>query len=89
VYAAQGQVAEQLQQAMQSRAVIEQAKGILMGQRRCSARDAFDILVRLSQATNRKLRDVAQALVEDATGQPVVEGCRSSPMGHVVKQPRS
>jgi GAF domain-containing protein len=37
LYAAQGQVAEQLQRAMQSRAVIEQAKGILMGQRRCRA----------------------------------------------------
>ena len=66
LYTAQGQVAEQLQQAMQSRAVIEQAKGILMGQRRCSAQEAFDLLVRLSQDTNRKLRDVAQALVEDA-----------------------
>ena len=70
LYTAQGQVAEQLQQAMQSRAVIEQAKGILMGQRRCSAQEAFDLLVRLSQSTNRKLRDVAQALVEDATGKP-------------------
>ena len=70
LYTAQGQVAEQLQQAMQSRAVIEQAKGILMGQRRCSAQEAFDLLVRLSQSTNRKLRDVAQALVEDATGEP-------------------
>jgi GAF domain-containing protein len=68
LYTAQGQVAEQLQQAMQSRAVIEQAKGILMGQRRCSAQEAFDLLVRLSQDTNRKLRDVAQALVEDTTG---------------------
>lgn len=68
LYTAQGQVAEQLQQAMQSRAVIEQAKGILMGQRRCSAQEAFDLLVRLSQDTNRKLRDVAEALVEDATG---------------------
>jgi GAF domain-containing protein len=68
LYQAQGQVAEQLQTAMQSRAVIEQAKGILIGQRRCSAQEAFDILVRLSQDTNRKLRDVAEALVVDATG---------------------
>ena len=68
LYQAQGQVAEQLQTAMQSRAVIEQAKGILMGQRRCTAEAAFDLLVRLSQTTNHKLRDVAQALVDDATG---------------------
>ena len=68
LYTAQGQVAEQLQTAMRSRAIIEQAKGILMGQRRCSSQQAFDILVGLSQDTNRKLRDVAQALVDDAAG---------------------
>ena len=68
LYAPQGQVAEQLRTAMHSRAVIEQAKGILVGQRRCSAQEAFDILVRLSQDTDRKLRDVAEALVQDAVG---------------------
>ena len=67
LYEAQGQVAEQLQQAMQSRAVIEQAKGILMGERRCTAQQAFDVLVRLSQDTNRKLRDVAEMLVAEAS----------------------
>jgi GAF domain-containing protein len=56
--------ADQLTDAMKSRAVIEQAKGILMGGRRCSADEAFDILVRLSQQSHRKLRDVAQALVD-------------------------
>jgi GAF domain-containing protein len=66
LYEAQGQVAEQLQAAMQSRAVIEQAKGILMGERRCNADEAFNILVRLSQETNRKLREVAEALVAKA-----------------------
>ena len=67
LYESQGRVAEQLQTAMQSRAVIEQAKGILMAQQRCSSTQAFDVLVRLSQDSNRKLRDVAQALVDDAT----------------------
>jgi GAF domain-containing protein len=66
LYEAQGRVAEQLQTAMASRAVIEQAKGILMGARRCSPEEAFDILVRLSQDSNRKLREVAQALVDEA-----------------------
>ena len=66
LYQAQGKMAEQLQSAMQSRAVIEQAKGILMGQRRCTPQEAFDILVALSQGSNRKLRDVAQALVDQA-----------------------
>ena len=65
LYHAQGQMAEQLQSAMESRAVIEQAKGVLMGQRRCTAQEAFDDLVQLSQKSNRKLRDVAQALVDE------------------------
>ena len=56
----------QLRQAMQSRAVIEQAKGIVMGARGASADEAFALLVELSQSTNRKLRDVAQALVDEA-----------------------
>ena len=68
LYEAQSTVARQLQTAMQSRAVIEQAKGILMGQRRCRADEAFDVLVRMSQDSNRKLRDVAQALVDRASG---------------------
>lgn len=57
-------LAQQLQRAMESRAVIEQAKGILMAQRRCNAEAAFQVLVRLSQDSHRKLRDVAQLLVE-------------------------
>ena len=55
-----------MSKAMDSRAVIEQDKGILMGERRCSADDAFAILAKISQDTNRKLRDVATALVEQA-----------------------
>jgi GAF domain-containing protein len=56
-------VAEQLREAMEHRAVIEQAKGILMSERRCTADEAFAILTRLSQDRNRKLRDIAAALV--------------------------
>jgi GAF domain-containing protein len=60
-------LAQQLQAAMESRAVIEQAKGILMGQRRCSADEAFAILAKLSQDSNRKVRDIAEALVAKST----------------------
>jgi GAF domain-containing protein len=66
LYDAQASLAQQLQSAMQSRAVIEQAKGIIMGSRRCSADEAFAILTRISQDTNRKLREVATALVASA-----------------------
>jgi AmiR/NasT family two-component response regulator len=51
---------------MISRAGIEQAKGIIMRDRRCTADEAFLLLRNLSAVTNRKLRDVAQALIEDA-----------------------
>jgi len=67
LYDTQANLAQQMQAAMQSRAVIEQAKGIIMGSRRCTADEAFAVLTRLSQDTNRKLRDVAAALVASAT----------------------
>jgi GAF domain-containing protein len=55
-----------LTQAMQSRAVIEQAKGILMGAQGISADDAFNVLVKASQRENRKLRDIASRIVTNA-----------------------
>ena len=64
VHAASAALASQMAEAMASRAVIEQAKGILMGQRRITADAAFALLRSLSQTSNRKLRDVAQAVVD-------------------------
>lgn len=66
LYAAQRRVAENLERALESRGIIDQAKGILMARRRCTADDAFQALVELSQQTNRKLRDVAEQLVAGA-----------------------
>jgi GAF domain-containing protein len=63
-------LAHHMQTAMESRAVIEQAKGIVMAERRCTADEAFSILVKLSQDTNRKLRDVATVLVGRAARPP-------------------
>ena len=57
------QLSQDLAEAMRSRATIEQAKGILMGAQRCSADEAFQVLVRASQRENRKLRDVAAEIV--------------------------
>ena len=57
------QLSQDLATAMKSRATIEQAKGVLMGAQRCSSDDAFQILVRASQRENRKLREVAEDLV--------------------------
>jgi GAF domain-containing protein len=61
------ELAEQMREAMQSRAVIEQAKGILMATRNYDADQAFADLVSLSQHSHRKLREVAQALVDSMT----------------------
>jgi hypothetical protein len=55
----------QLRQAMASRAVIEQAKGIIMATTRCDPDRAFALLVDQSQAENRKLREIAADLVRD------------------------
>jgi AmiR/NasT family two-component response regulator len=49
--------------AMASRAVIEQAKGILMERKKFTEDQAFTALTRASQNTNIKLRDVADELV--------------------------
>jgi len=62
------QLAEHMQTAMRSRAVIDQAKAILMAQRHCTAEEAFDVLIGLSQSSHRKLREVAQALVDATSG---------------------
>jgi hypothetical protein len=53
-----------LQQALLSREVIGQAKGILMERLQITPEDAFDLLRRSSQHLNVKLREVARGLVE-------------------------
>jgi GAF domain-containing protein len=55
--------AEHLQAALESRAVIDQAKGILMERFKLTADQAFQLLARLSMERNVKLRDVATQFV--------------------------
>jgi GAF domain-containing protein len=50
--------------ALESRAVIEQAKGILVADLGYSPEDAFKRLSVMSQNTNRKVKDIATDLVE-------------------------
>jgi GAF domain-containing protein len=59
-------LSDQLQDALVSRAVIEQAKGIVMRERACDADEAFALLARESQNSNRKVRDLAAAMVAEA-----------------------
>jgi GAF domain-containing protein len=65
-YWASRTLSEQLQEALVSRPVIEQAKGILMNEHHCDADQAFQILQKRSQHENRKLRDLAAEIVEQA-----------------------
>lgn len=56
----------QLEQAMASRAVIEQAKGVLIATQAVDEATAFELLTRTSQRENRKLRVVAADIVDAA-----------------------
>ncbi|GGQ71563.1 GAF and ANTAR domain-containing protein [Couchioplanes azureus] len=66
LYDSAASLADHTQAAMDSRAVIEQAKGIIMAERRCTDDEAFTILANVSQDSGRKLSDVAGALVASA-----------------------
>lgn len=57
---------EHLTVALESRATIEQAKGILMGTTGCNADQAFERLRDQSQHENVKLRDIAAEIVRQA-----------------------
>lgn len=65
-YAAALAQVEQLEEALTSRATIEQAKGLLMAEQRCTPDEAFGMLVKLSNDTNVRVADVAGALVYQA-----------------------
>lgn len=56
-------LAAQLEQALRSRAVIDQAIGIVMAESRCDAEQAFATLGRASNNRNMKLRDLATEIV--------------------------
>jgi GAF domain-containing protein len=57
---------ESLRRALDSRAIIDQAIGILRSRTGVDPQEAFDRLIRISQSEQTKLRDVAEQLVQDA-----------------------
>ncbi len=65
-YWAASELTRNLTIAMESRAVIEQAKGILIARHGLDDDEAFDRLRHQSQTENRKLRDIATDIVEQA-----------------------
>jgi AmiR/NasT family two-component response regulator len=55
-----------LQRALDSRAVIDQAIGIIRSRSGSTPEDAFERLIHISQTENVKLYAVAEQLVEEA-----------------------
>ncbi|HEY7429368.1 MAG TPA: GAF and ANTAR domain-containing protein [Streptosporangiaceae bacterium] len=68
--AAYTSLVEQLRASLVSRAVIDQALGVIMGQKRCTQAEAFDVLRTASQQRNIKLRELAREIVTEVSGQP-------------------
>src|ERR1019366_4986480 len=68
--AVDGAMAAQLRASLASRAVIDQATGVLMAQRRCTPQRAFALLRTASQNRNVRLREVAAHLVLGVSGWP-------------------
>lgn len=59
-----------LRRALETRTVIGQAQGVLMARQGTTPDEAFDVLRRASQRTNRKLRDVAAEIVAGVRQNP-------------------
>jgi AmiR/NasT family two-component response regulator len=70
--------AEEFEQVLAARSVIDQAKGILMERYTLDADAAFAVLVRHSQHANRKLRSIAEELVSSRRLPSDPTGRRSS-----------
>ena len=66
----QVQLSANLRAALASRAVIDQALGILMAQRRCDAQEAFEILRQAWNNRNVKVAAIAAAIVAGVSGRP-------------------
>ncbi|MFD7602275.1 ANTAR domain-containing protein [Streptomyces mirabilis] len=61
----------QLKRAMQTRPVIDLARGVLMASFGLNAEDSWSVLIEVSQRTNTKLHHLAQALVGAVNGAPL------------------
>jgi GAF domain-containing protein len=60
----QQRTSEQLQQALETRLIIEQAKGVLAAKRETTVDDAFQTLRKYAREHNARIHDVARAVVK-------------------------
>jgi transcriptional regulator with GAF, ATPase, and Fis domain len=75
-YSEARELAAQLEQALQSRTVIDHAIGIIMAESRCDADQAFAALSRASNNRSMKLRDLAAEIVTRVGGRPAPDAAR-------------
>jgi hypothetical protein len=61
---ARGEQVQQLEDGLVTRTMIGQATGLLMAQDGLTSEEAFEKLVRVSQASNLKLREIAERYIE-------------------------
>ena len=71
-------LAEQLQVALNSRIIIEQAKGVLAERGRLDMALAFDVLRGHARSTNQRLSDVALGVVNGTTAEAILRPLRGS-----------
>ena len=64
------ELASQLEEALESRIVIEQAKGILAARLDCSVDQAFEILRRSARSHRIRVHDLAAEVVADRSVAP-------------------
>lgn len=75
---------EALPDLFEARAVIEQAKGILVAIYRVSPEQAFGVLRWRSQETNTKLRSLAKQLVAEIATQPTLSADTQAAFDHML-----
>jgi hypothetical protein len=81
--------AVQLQEAVEARAVVDQAKGILMHALGCDAEEAFAEMRRISQTRHVKLTALAQRIVGDQGLPPAARPDSGHGTGQVPARPTS
>ncbi len=69
-----------LRRALRSRPTIEQAKGVIMAGRKCSADEAFELLRQLSRDTNVRVADLSAALIHSATSRRAASRADGAPV---------
>ncbi|MFD6289085.1 ANTAR domain-containing protein [Streptomyces sp. NPDC060205] len=62
---------EQLRKALERRPIVDMARGVLMAAWSCTAEEAWQILVHVSQHSNIKVHDVAKALIATTQNEPL------------------